>query len=316
MEQTDYVKTGEDKNFEYYRNDSEVLSGDGEEEPYEEILNNREEFNVKINDKELKIKKRTLNKIMVLSDSQPEEQILFSHYKTVEHGKSLENIKTQPSAIENLRANNPNNLDSLRDAKAIPYLPISEPLSDNNTNVVIKLNTPTPSNEQNNFNNNNNNNDNENLMSKKITRNDNTLQIGLPPDAVKTKWFYLLLVLCGVINVLYFLFCLISNGFLLNSLLIMIFGVILIFTGLMGYNRINNKIYTDSFLRLMTMACMVLPIASFILVLFSPITRNHIVFNLIVNIITALFSFLCLFFTSKLRKAEESNKLSQMEQLL
>ena len=315
MEQTDYVKTGEDKNFEYYRNDSEVLSGDGEEEPYEEILNNREEFNVKINDKELKIKKRTLNKIMVLSDSQPEEQILFSHYKTVEHGKSLENIKTQPSAIENLRANNPNNLDSLRDAKAIPYLPISEPLSDNNTNVVIKLNTPTPSNEENN-NFNNNNNDNENLMSKKIAKNDILLQIGLPPEAVKSKWFYLLLVLCGVINVLYFIFCLISNGFLLNSLLIMIFGVILIFTGLMGYNRINNKIYTDSFLRLMTMACMVLPIASFILVLFSPITRNHIVFNLIINILTALFSFLCLFFTSKLRKAEESNKLSQMEQLL
>ena len=315
MEQTDYVKTGEDKNFEYYRNDSEVLSGDGEEEPYEEILNNREEFNVKINDKELKIKKRTLNKIMVLSDSQPEEQILFSHYKTVEHGKSLENIKTQPSAIENLRANNPNNLDSLRDAKAIPYLPISEPLSDNNTNVVIKLNTPTPSNEENN-NFNNNNNDNENLMSKKIAKNDILLQIGLPPEAVKSKWFYLLLVLCGVINVLYFIFCLISNGFLLNSLLIMIFGIILIFTGLMGYNRINNKIYTDSFLRLMTMACMVLPIASFILVLFSPITRNHIVFNLIVNIITALFSFLCLFFTSKLRKAEESSKLSQMEQLL
>ena len=214
-----------------------------------------------------------------------------------------------------MRANNPNNLDSLRDAKAIPYLPISEPLSDNNTNVVIKLNTPTPSNEENN-NFNNNNNDNENLMSKKIAKNDILLQIGLPPEAVKSKWFYLLLVLCGVINVLYFIFCLISNGFLLNSLLIMIFGVILIFTGLMGYNRINNKIYTDSFLRLMTMACMVLPIASFILVLFSPITRNHIVFNLIVNIITALFSFLCLFFTSKLRKAEESNKLSQMEQLL
>ena len=45
----EYVKTGEDKNYEYYRNDSEVLSGDGEEEPYEEIINKRDEFNVKIN---------------------------------------------------------------------------------------------------------------------------------------------------------------------------------------------------------------------------------------------------------------------------
>ena len=57
MEQTNYVKTDEDKNFEFYRNDSEILSGDGEAEPYEEIFNNRGEFNVKINDKELKIKK-------------------------------------------------------------------------------------------------------------------------------------------------------------------------------------------------------------------------------------------------------------------
>ena len=84
----------------------------------------------------------------------------------------------------------------------------------------------------------------------------------------------------------------------------------------MGFNKINNRIYTNNFLRLMTIVCMILPIASFILILFSPITRNHIVFNLIINILTALFSFLCLFFTSKLRKAEESNKLSQMEQLL
>ena len=83
-----------------------------------------------------------------------------------------------------MRANNANNLDSLRDAKTVPYLPISEPLSDNSTNVVITLNSPTPLNGENNF---YNNNDNENLMSKKA-KNDNLLQIRLPTEAVKTKW--------------------------------------------------------------------------------------------------------------------------------
>ena len=72
----DFVKTGEDKNFEYYRNDSEVLSDDDEAEAYEAILKKKKEFNVKIDDKDLKIKKRTVNRIMILSDSQPEEQIL------------------------------------------------------------------------------------------------------------------------------------------------------------------------------------------------------------------------------------------------
>ena len=67
----DYVKTGEDKKCVCYRNDSGVLSGDDEKEPYEEIINKRDKFNVKINDKELIIKKQTLNKIMILSSSQP-----------------------------------------------------------------------------------------------------------------------------------------------------------------------------------------------------------------------------------------------------
>ena len=91
------VKTGEDKKFEYYRNDSEVLSDDEEAERYEEILGKKNEFNVKINDKDIKIKKRTVNRIMILSDSQPEEQILFSHYKTVESDKSKSNDKKKTS---------------------------------------------------------------------------------------------------------------------------------------------------------------------------------------------------------------------------
>ena len=79
----DYIKTGEDKNYEYYRGDSEVNSDDGDEEEYMQILNKRNEFNVKIKHIELKIKKRSLNKIMILSNSEPEEQILFSLYKTI-----------------------------------------------------------------------------------------------------------------------------------------------------------------------------------------------------------------------------------------
>lgn len=79
----DYKKTGEDKNYEYYRNDSEVNSDDGDDETYMKILNKRDEFNVKILNKEIKIKKSSLNKIMILSSSEPEEQVLFSLYKTV-----------------------------------------------------------------------------------------------------------------------------------------------------------------------------------------------------------------------------------------
>lgn len=53
----EYKKTGEDKNYEYYRSDSEVNSDDGDDDTYIKILNKRDEFNIKISNKEIKIKK-------------------------------------------------------------------------------------------------------------------------------------------------------------------------------------------------------------------------------------------------------------------
>ena len=95
----EYKKTGEDKNYEYYRSDSEVNSDDGDDDTYIKILNKRDEFNIKISNKEIKIKKRSLNKIMILSKSEPEEQVLFSLYKTISK-ESNENIKFK-KAISN-----------------------------------------------------------------------------------------------------------------------------------------------------------------------------------------------------------------------
>lgn len=307
MEQNDYVKTGEDKNYEYYRNDSEVLSGDGEEEPYEEILNNREEFNVKINDKELTIKKRTLNRIMILSDCQPEEQILFSHYKTVKHENSSEQIKTKPVALDNMRANNPANLESLRNAEAVPYLGINQPLSDNNANVLIQLNTPS-------FSPQSNSNGNDNILFKKTQKSDDLVNVGLPPEAVKIKWFYLLLVLCGMVDLIHSIIS-IFGGFNFVFILNLILGMVLIFTGLIGYTKINKKIYNDHFLKFLTIACAALPVVVYLANLIGG-NSSYVIFGIIINIITIAFAVLCLILTANLKKTQDSIKISQMEQLL
>ena len=303
MEQ-DYVKTGEDKNYEYYRNDSEVLSSDGEEEQYEEILNKKEEFTVKILDKEIIIQKRTLYRIMILSDSQPEEQILFSHYKTVKQNKAGDIIKTQAVSNQNLRSKPPENLNP---EPLISYKGIDEPLAEHNNNLLIKTNNPTP---------NENNYENGNMMFKKTENSDNLLIIGLPPEAVKAKWFYLILVLCGIINVFYFLYCLIRIKFLFNTFLIMLFGLVQILTGFMGYNKINNKIYDDKMLYMLTLGCAIIPIVDLILILMAKTTRGHFAFGLIMNLIAILFAILCFAFTEQLKKKQNSTKMSQMEQLL
>jgi hypothetical protein len=307
MDNNDYIKTGEDKNYEYYRNDSEVLSGDGEEEPYEEILNNREEFNVKINDKELTIKKRTLNRIMILSDCQPEEQILFSHYKTVKHENSSEQIKTKPAALDNMRANNPTNLESLRNAEAVPYLGINQPLSDNNANVLIQLNTPNISPAS-------NSNGNDNILFKKTQKSDDLVNVGLPPQAVKIKWFYLLLVLCGMVDLIHSIIGIIG-GFNIIYILNIILAIVLIFTGLNGYKKINKKVYNDQFLKFLTIACIVLPVVVFLANVIGGIP-GYFIFGLIINILTINFAVLCLILTSNLKKTQDSIKISQMEQLL
>ena len=303
MEQNDYIKTGEDKNYEYYRNDSEVLSGDGEEEPYEEILNNREEFNVKINDKDLTIKKRTLNRIMILSDCQPEEQILFSHYKTVKHENSSNQIKTKPVELDNIRANNPTNLEGLKNAEAVPYLGINEPLSDNNANLLVNLNTPNIKPES-----------NDNILFKKTQKSDDLVNVGLPPQAVKIKWFYLLLVLCGMVDLIHSIIGIIG-GFNIIYILNIILAIVLIFTGLNGFKKINKKIYNDQFLKFLTIACIVLPIVVFLANVIGGIP-GYFIFGLIINIITVAFAVLCLILTANLKKTQDSIKISQMEQLL
>jgi hypothetical protein len=303
MDNNDYIKTGEDKNYEYYRNDSEVLSGDGEEEPYEEILNNREEFNVKINDKDLTIKKRTLNRIMILSDCQPEEQILFSHYKTVKHENSSNQIKTKPVELDNIRANNPTNLEGLKNAEAVPYLGINEPLSDNNANLLVNLNTPNIKPES-----------NDNILFKKTQKSDDLVNVGLPPQAVKIKWFYLLLVLCGMVDLIHSIIGIIG-GFNIIYILNIILAIVLIFTGLNGFKKINKKIYNDQFLKFLTIACIVLPVVVFLANVIGGIP-SYFIFGLIINIITVAFAVLCLILTANLKKTQDSIKISQMEQLL
>ena len=343
----DYVKTGEDKNFEYYRNDSEVLSGDGEEEPYEEIINKKEDFNVKVDGKELKIKKGTLYKIMILSKCQPEEHILFSLYKTVKNPDSQDKNKTQDNSNENINPNISNDLDSLRGAKAITFPhnatsenekngePKNEEKENNepntNNNINEKINDPLSSqmyvtgNKNNNSNEPNQNvnviniptnegSDNEGITFKKNDNNENVL-VGLPPQAVRAKWFYLLLCLVGIGYIILFVIGLIKGN--LITFYLSIIGLFLILTGLFGFNKINKKIYDDNILKIFTYICLIFGVLDSILVILSIIARPFFIVSLILGILTILFSILCIIWTKQLKKAEEETiKMKQMEKLV
>ena len=357
----DYVKTGEDKQFEYYRNDSEVLSGDGEEEPYEEIYNQKEDFNVKVADQEITIKKRTVDKIMILSDNQPAEQILFSLYKTVNKGASQDLIKTKLNSTENTRPNNPEDLDSLRNSKAVAFPNMASPDDDiNNINAPtngeykeepepqpiisggavlrssppqenektqVTVNTATPlSGEMMGIGNSNYPSGNSNVLNVpasegsdneegtfKKDANINNLIVGLPPQAVKTKWFYLLLALVGIAELVLFIISLISGT---GIFLLVLVGGVLLFTGIFGFMKINNKIYDDKILYICTIASMVMGILGILFALLSPAGAGFFVFALILGCLSAVFSVFCIIWTKQLKLEEEHNKQRQMELLV
>ena len=362
----DYVKTGEDKKYEYYRSDSEVLSGDGEEEPYEEIINKKDEFNVKINDNELIIKKRTLNKIMILSNSQPEEQILFSLYKTVSNMQSNDKIRTQPIINDNIRPNNLNDLDSLRQSKGIPFPKIVSNENPNNNNIKLNeeeknknvlvqenINNVEPQKQNinlgirindplsgemtvtNNINSNgpnlnenvinipsNEGSDNEEVGLQKVNNynnnNNNILIVGLPPQAVRIKWFYLLLSLLGIAYIILFIVGLSNEkvGFMFNIFCMCIIGAFLLLTGVFGFTKINNRIYDNSILLIFTVICLIFGVAGIVIIAVNEITKRYFVCSLCFGILTVLFSLLCIIWTLQLKKIEQTSKQKQMERLV
>ena len=349
----DYVKTGEDKKFEYYRNDSEVLSGDGEEAPYEEIINKRKEFNIKINNNEIKIKKSSLSRIMILSDSLPEEQILFSLYKTMTQSQSQDRIKTRPISNDSLRPKNPNDLDSLRNSKAISFPTMvskEKPNNDNNleqnknNNNKTSLNVNDPlsggipinnninssnSNEPN-LNENvinipiNDNSDNEEAAFQKIAdynlkdKENNILIVSLPSQAIKIKWFYLLLSLVGICYIILFIVGLADDkvGFMFNIFCMCIIGIFLLFTGIFGFTKINNRIYDNSILLIFTIACLLFSIIGVIIILVNEKTKPYLTCSIIFGVLSFIVSLLCIIWTFKLKNNQEISKNKQMESLM
>lgn len=328
----DYVKTGEDQDFAYYRNDSEVLSGDGEEEPYEELYQKKEDFNIKVSNEEILIKKRSINKIMILSDSQPTEQIIFSLYKTMSQDGDNNKVRTNIESTDRTKPNEPNNLDSLLGLKPMPFRnmfavdddDIKKDENENNSNN--KNINPPPSGEMMAIGNNNNQNEKLNVLNiptnegsdeEAIFKKDGNVDnlIVLPRQAVKTKWFYLLLALVGIGYIIVFILGLI-NGNIGLLFVFGLFGAFLIFTGIFGFIKINNKIYNNNFLFICTISCILFGIAGAVITLIDPLSNPYFIIVVIFGILNLIFSILCIIWTLQLKKGEQNIKQKQMERLV
>ena len=313
----DYKKTGEDKNYEYYRGDSEVDSDDGDDETYLKILNKRNELNVKILDREIKLNKRSFTKIMILSKSEPEEQVLFSLYKTIPKN-SKENLKLKGENKQKdnneiiLNENNNNKINTISND------PLSTPLgSSNNNTQSILIQTNNVINIPNNNNEIDTNTDNEEIAFRN-NNIDNVVLVGLPPEALKTKWFYLLLALIGICYIIIFLIGIFNKevGLSFNIFSLFLFGMVIFFTGSFGFVKINKRIYDNIPLFILTFVSMLAGIAGAILIKINETTERYFTICLIFGIICAVFSLICIFWMNKLRKNILINKSKKLERLM
>ena len=312
----DYKKTGEDKNYEYYRGDSEVDSDDGDDETYLKILNKRNEFNVKILNKDVKLSKRSLTKIMILSSSEPEEQVLFSLYKTIPKN-SKENLKLKE---ENKQIQNNEiilNEDNNNKINIISNDPLSTPLGSSNNNtqsILIQTNNVINIPNSNEI---DTNTDNEELAFRNNNL-DNVVVVGLPPEALKTKWFYLLLALVGICYIIIFLIGIFNKevGLSLNIFSLFLIGIVIFFTGSFGFVKINKRIYDNIPLFILTFVSMFAGIVGAILVKINETTERYFLICLIFGIISAVFSLICIIWMNKLRKNILINKSKKLERLM
>ena len=308
-----YKKTGEDKNYEFIRNDLEVDSDDGNGDEYKQILNKRNEFNVKILNKEIKIKKSSINKIMILSNNEPEEQILFSLYKTISKD-SMDNLKLK-SPNKKLVNIQENKIDLISD----------DPLSDkmhtpfgNNKILSGLIQTNSIINIPNN-NNIDTNLDNENVVFGKPEVNivENVI-IGLPPEAIRAKWLYFLLATIGIGYIIIFIVRIINKEINLNIniLSLFLFGLFIIFTGVFGFVKINKRIYDSIILFIFTFISLLAGITASVLTKINKKTEKYFIVSFIFGIICSVISLICFFLLNILRKNNFVNRTKKFERLM
>ena len=317
----DYQKTGEDKKYEYFRSQTEVNSDETEEETYLKILNKRNEFDIKISNKIIIIKKRSLNKILILSESEPEEQVLFSLYKTIsKNPKDKTKPKEEKTEIKNneiiLNEDNKNNK-----INAISNDPLSTSIGNTNNSQSILIQTNNVINIPVNNNNNNidTNMDNEELAFGKSGNNhDNMVIVGLPKEALIIKWFYLILASIGLGYIIIILLGIFNKevDFSMNLFSLFLVGIILFFTGFFGFVTINRRIFDSIVLFIFTIISMVIGIVGAVLVKINEQTKRYFVVCLIFGIFSAVFSLLCIFWTNKLRKNLLMSKSKKLERLV
>ena len=317
----------EDKKYNYYIKECLSDSETSDINIYSNIISNKSLFHVtnQNHSSHISIKPQSLQKILLNGELEPYDQILFCYYKDMipqlfnnnekqkkenHHKNRLRSTKKEKEKKKEngdiiLNVVNPNNFEENDEKRNMNV---------NNNNFYL-----------NNFNEKNDdikygpdfelldNVTNENIKPKEeylITLYKNKINI----NNENLKCFYLSLLVCGLIYIIYFLDVIMDKNKTINCLYnISSFpmATLLIITGIYGYYLINKKIYDDKLCIILTYLCFISPFISFI---FSRISsqenvRKNIIMSIFINIVIIFFAGICIYILNKLAKKNYKNGL-------
>ena len=315
----DYVKTGEDDRYRYYRNDSEVYSSDENTENYSKLIRERNEFYVKFTgnnpeqENEIEIKKKTFHRIMILSECEPEEQVLFSLHKTIKQEKPKNPLDENEVKLRGVKKKLEKKNKNKNSEK--------NPESNENDNVLITNNTPTFNKEKKDNIKINIKNENEDDFA--FAKSDELANINVSNSSKLievVKYFYLILSACGGGAIGYCIYAFINEEIIKNYYLFLLLGmgIILIITGVFGIIKIIDKVYDNMILFAFTVVCGAFGLLCLVLgrLQNDESIKGNWVVTIVLNALIILFSVICIVLTNKLKNDEISGNQKKLEKLI
>ena len=264
----------------------------------------------------INIKVFSIKRILLNGKLKPNEFILFYLYKESLKKSKSKNKKKEEDINEEITEDEDENAAAIKKDKVENKNQISNNNKEN-INLVIK-------------------NKNENifnpefpLLQNKITNTYSNIE-NLPNKYVNLiifynkitisidylKCFYLTLFLCGIFNLINYLFFLYNKNInfcdfnILYYILYFLLAFLLMVTGIFGYKKINENVYNNKVCLGLTQLSFISPIFSLVLSRISSenIINRNVIVDIIINFIISFISFLCIFILKEIKRVQNSEK--------
>ena len=252
---------------------------------------------------------------MILSECEPEEQVLFSLHKVVDKERARTYSLSDPSKSNNdvkLRGHKTKLNKKKKEEKPKTINPSQNNQVIYNNNIEQQTNDNVINIPQ--------NNSDDDVAFTKPNALSGVITVNLSPVGLVTKWFFLLISACGIAELVYFILVLVDGSIKLTPYLYYLLGigVLLLIFGVFGFIQINSKKYDNCCLIIICIICIIFGIGSFIFSRFegTETIRDNWIITILVSLLIVVFSVVCAILTNKLRKEHLINKNVQLEELI